>query len=113
MNFQLNYFNREDLTQLSQDSLRKFLVNRDTLLPWDSLFYSQREAVAVINYSGTYSKEDSIESLAEFNVRTAAVIRNVSLMNKALLSSTQLKILIQVYCLNLKWLILLNPNLRP
>lgn len=84
MNFQLNYFNREDLTQLSQDSLRKFLVNRDTLLPWDSLFYSQREAVAVINYSGTYSKEDSIESLAEFNVRTAAVIRNVSLMNKAL-----------------------------
>lgn len=84
MNFQLNYYERDDLAVLSHDSLRKLLTKKDDSLPWDSLLFNQRKSVAIINYSGKYSEKDSLESLGEFNLRTAVVNNNEKLVNKAL-----------------------------
>lgn len=84
MFFQLNYFERDDLAGISRDSLREILKNRDNSLPWDSLLFSQREATAIINYTGEYKESDSLESLAEFNLRTAVAIKDIPLVNKAL-----------------------------
>lgn len=84
MNFQLNYFERDELTQITHDSLKQYLKQRDNTIPWDSLLFSQRTASAIINYYGTYDTNDTTETLAEFNLRTAVATKNSSLANKAL-----------------------------
>lgn len=84
MHFQLNYFEQDELALLSHDSLKKLLSNRDQSLPWDSLLFSQRKAVAIINYSGIYDEQSAIESFGEFNLRTAVATNNPSLANKAM-----------------------------
>jgi uncharacterized protein YkwD len=84
MNFQLNYFERDELSKISHDSLKLILANRDDSLPWDSLLFTQRKSIAIINYLGKYIEEENIESLGEFNLRTAVATKNPSLVNKAL-----------------------------
>lgn len=84
MNFQLNYFERDELAKLSHDSLKVILANRDDSLPWDSLLFSQRKSIAIINYHGEYSEGENEESIGEFNLRTAVASGNASLANKAL-----------------------------
>ena len=84
MDFQLNYFSREDLAALSHDSIKKLVASKDTLLPWDSLLYAQRRATATIYYYGEYSSRNATESLAEFNLRTAVATNNSALANAAL-----------------------------
>ncbi|MGB3526229.1 MAG: CAP domain-containing protein [Flavobacteriales bacterium] len=84
MNFQLNYFHREDLTQISHDSLKTFLAHRDRSLPWDSLLLAQRRATVVINYLGEFNEDESEGTLGEFNLRTAVATGNSRLANKAL-----------------------------
>ena len=84
MNFQLNYFERDELTQLSHDSLKVILANRNNSLPWDSLLFSQRKSIAIINYQGNYIEGENIESLGEFNLRTAVALEDASLANKSL-----------------------------
>ena len=84
MNFQLNYFERDELAQLSRDSLKVILANRDNSLPWDSLLFAQRKSMAIINYLGKYNDGENIESLGEFNLRTAVTLEDASLANKAL-----------------------------
>lgn len=83
MDFQLNYFERDELSLLSHDSLKKVLKVRDTSLPWDSLLFAQRKAEAIINYFGEF-EEDGVEDLSLFNLRTAVAMNNVELANKAL-----------------------------
>lgn len=84
MHFQLTYFKSDSLVNLSRESFRAYLTNRNDSLPWDSLFFSQRRASAIINYQGTYHAKDSIETLADFNLRTAVATGNVALANKAM-----------------------------
>lgn len=84
MQFQLNYFERDELTKLSHDSLKIIIANQDNSLPWDSLLLSQRKSIAIINYIGEYIEGENIESIAEFNLRTAVATQSVSLVNKAL-----------------------------
>lgn len=84
MNFQLNYFERDDLALLTKDSLKSFLKTRDNTLPWDSLFFSQRKSVAVINYQGSFSDYTALGTIGELNLRTAVASENVLLANKAL-----------------------------
>ncbi|MFT5780538.1 MAG: hypothetical protein ACI837_003500 [Crocinitomicaceae bacterium] len=83
MNFQLHYFHREDLAALDHDSLKSFLVHRDTLVQWDSLFFLQREASATINYLGEIDDHGN-QSLGEVNLRTAVAMNDIKLANKAL-----------------------------
>lgn len=84
MGFQLHYFGIEDLAGVTHDSIKSFLAEKNALLPWDSLLFSQRKSIAIINYSGQYNELENYESLGEFNLRTAVAIENVSLANKAL-----------------------------
>lgn len=84
MDFQLNYFNRNDLAKLSHDSLKSILANKEILLPWDSLLFSQRKSIATINYLGNYVEGENRETLGEFNLRTAVATENTLLVNKAL-----------------------------
>jgi hypothetical protein len=84
MNFQLNYFERDELAKLSHDSLKVILANRDNSLPWDSLLFSQRKSIAIINYLGEYIDGENLESIGEFNLRTAVATGNTSLVKKAL-----------------------------
>ena len=84
MNFQLNYFELAELTKLSHDSLKIILVNRDKSIPWDSLLFAQRKSMAIINYKGQYIDGENLESLGEFNLRTAVALEDAALANKAL-----------------------------
>jgi uncharacterized protein YkwD len=84
MIFQLNYFEQDELANLSHDSLKKVLTRRDKSIPWDSLLFEQRTATAIINYFGEYVESDTTETLAEFNLRTAVATKNAPLANKAL-----------------------------
>ncbi|QQR97324.1 MAG: CAP domain-containing protein [Sphingobacteriales bacterium] len=84
MNFQLHYFNNENLTKITHDSLKTILTNRNNSLPWDSLLFSQRKSIAIINYAGNFIENKSIETFAEFNLRTAVANKNAPLVNKAL-----------------------------
>lgn len=84
MDFQLNYFERDEPTKLSRDSLKLLLASNDTSLPWDSLLFSQRKSNAIINYMGEYIDGVNVESLGEFNLRTAVATENNALVNKAL-----------------------------
>lgn len=84
MDFQLNYFERDELTSISHDSLKSILATDDKSLPWDSLLFSQRRATAIINYEGQFSDSLSHESIGEFNLRTAVAYNNPKLANKAL-----------------------------
>jgi uncharacterized protein YkwD len=84
MNFQLNYFEHDELARLSHDSLKKILANRDKTLPWDSLLFAQRKSLVIINYLGEYTDLDNFESIGEFNLRTAVAMEDASLANKAL-----------------------------
>lgn len=84
MDFQLNYFDQKELLKLTHDSIKSFLEERDESLPWDSLLLAQRRATAIINYQGEYIDSTSIETLGEFNLRTAIVMNKPKLVNKAL-----------------------------
>src|SRR5690554_1513235 len=84
MDFQLNYFNRSDLAELSRDSIKAILYLKDDSLPWDSLLFIQRKSFAVVNYYDKYNPAYSHESFQEFNLRTAVATENTSLANKAL-----------------------------
>lgn len=84
MDFQLNYFEREELTSIPHDSLKSILATDDKSLPWDSLLFSQRRATAIINYEGQFNDSLSLESLGAFNLRTAVAYNDPDLANKAL-----------------------------
>ena len=84
MNFQLNYFEREDLTRISHDSLKTIIAHRDNSLPWDSMLLAQRRATVVINYLGEFAEDGSEGSIGAFNLRTAVATGNSRLANKAL-----------------------------
>lgn len=84
MDFQFNYFGEGHFAELKHDSIKSIIRNKTLDLPWDSLLYSQRRSLAIINYSGIYNEQESPESLAEFNLRTAVATGNASLANKAL-----------------------------
>jgi uncharacterized protein YkwD len=84
MDFQLNYFERDELTSITHDSLKSILTEKDKSLPWDSLLFSQRRATAIINYKGLFMDTLSVESIGEFNLRTAVAFNNPKLANKAL-----------------------------
>lgn len=84
MAFQLNYYMLDNLSKLSHAAFRKYLPKRDSIIPWDSLFFNQRKSDAIINYYGTYSDVKGTESLASFNLRTGVIMDNQNLVNKAL-----------------------------
>lgn len=84
MDFQFQYFFRDDLTGLSRDSLRSIFKTRDSTLNWDSLFYAQRKATATLHYYGEYPPEEENSKITELNLRTAVLTGNVDLANKAL-----------------------------
>jgi uncharacterized protein YkwD len=84
MMFQLNYFEQADLTLLKRDSLRQIIKKQGVNIPWDSLFFQQRKAVAIINYSCSYSESETKFSLGELNLRTGIKTNNISLVKKAL-----------------------------
>lgn len=91
MNFQLHYFNREDLLDLSHDSIKAIIAEKDSTLDWQSLLFEQRTASAIIHYSGNYSQVAKEQSLEEFNLRTAVVMNDPLLVNKALYQMYQTK----------------------
>lgn len=97
MDFQLQYYGLNSLSQLSEDTLKSFLSARNDSLAWDaltktnplwrsiswdSLLLSQRRSNAIINYTSDFTEGG--ESLGEFNLRTAVATRNDLLANKAL-----------------------------
>lgn len=86
MNFQLNYFQRDDLANLPHDSIKALIASKDNSLPWDSLLFSQREATATIHYIGQFPDVAENQSQEEFNFRTAIATNNTRLANSALYS---------------------------
>lgn len=90
MNFQLNYFEQDQLSLLSHDSIKEIVANRDKSLPWDSLLFEQRKSIAIVNYLGVYNDSTALETLGEFNLRTGVATDNASLVNKALYEMYQL-----------------------
>jgi hypothetical protein len=86
MDFQLNYFERDELSKISHDSLKSILATDDSSLPWDSLLHSQRRATAIINYQGSINDSSSNSSIGELNLRTGIVLNAPKLVNKALYS---------------------------
>ncbi|MEL6863706.1 MAG: CAP domain-containing protein [Bacteroidota bacterium] len=94
MYFQLRYFFRDDLIDLSKDSLKSLLASNDNTLSWDSLLYIQRQAKAIIHYSGTVSEAASQADLITLNLRTAIAERDYALANAALAKMYQSNILL-------------------
>lgn len=84
MNFQLLYFDREELVAQTHDSIKALLRSENNDLPWDSLLYAQREATAIVNYKGSFEDVKDDMSLEEFNLRTAVATDNPALANKVL-----------------------------
>ena len=82
--FQLLYFDQQELLRLDHDTLRK-LENRHSKyqIPWDSLLYEQRVAKAIINYAGKFPITRDSVLFYEGNLRTAVALKNNSLFNKA------------------------------
>lgn len=83
MYFQLAYLNKDSLISWEKDSLRKFVL-KDTIANWDSLLYTQRKSVALINYYGKLPDNYTDYDLGLMNLRNALMVNDFDLANKAL-----------------------------
>jgi uncharacterized protein YkwD len=84
MDFQLLYFQKDDLKALSHDSLKRLIASGDQTLNWDSLLFQQRVSHALIYYKGKLEPESSVDDLIEMNLLTALIQGKTDLANKAL-----------------------------